>query len=308
VTGLSGDDRVASAALTYLAEPADPLLGELLRVLAPAEILACIKSGAIPADVADYLTPQELTILRPAMDRWRARIPVIPADALARHAAQGIRLLCPGDPGWPSRLDDLGATRPYALWIRGTADLQSCCERSAVAVIGARAATTYGAHIGAEIATALGEKGWTVVSGGAYGIDACAHRAAIAAGGRTIAVLACGPDIAYPRQHSDLFDAIAAQGAVISELPPGTLPARHRFLLRNRIIAALASGTVVIEAGMRSGTLNAARHAQELGRPLMAVPGPVTSAASAGCHTLIREQSAICVTSAADVIAEIPPF
>jgi DNA processing protein len=307
VTGLSGDDRVASAALTYLAEPADPLLGELLRILAPAEILACIKPGAIPAGVADYLTPQELTMLRPALHRWGARIPVIPADALVRHAAGGIRLLCPGDPGWPSRLDDLGATRPYALWVRGTTDLRAYCERS-IAVIGARAATAYGMHISAEIASALGETGWTVVSGGAYGIDACAHRAAIAADGRTIAVLACGPDIAYPRQHRDLFGAIAAQGLVISELPPGTLPARHRFLLRNRIIAALASGTVVVEAGMRSGTLNTARHVQELGRPLMAVPGPVTSAASAGCHALIREQSAFCVTSAADVIAEIPPF
>jgi DNA processing protein len=307
VTRPVGDDRIACAALTYLAEPADQLLGELLRVLPPADVLASIRSGVIPADVTDELTRHAAAALQPKLARWCSRIPAIPADAPARHAAEGIQLLCLGDPGWPSPLDDLGAARPYALWIRGTVDLQSCGERS-IAVIGARAATAYGAHVGSEIAAALGEDRWTVVSGGAYGIDACAHRAAIAAGGRTIAIMACGPDIAYPRQHSDLFDTIAAYGAVISEWPPGTLPARDRFLSRNRIIAALAAGTVVIEVGMRSGTLNAAQHAEDLGRPLMAVPGPVTSAASAGCHALIREQRAICVTSAADVIAEIPPF
>jgi len=177
-----------------------------------------------------------------------------------------------------------------------------------VAIVGARAATAYGTHVCTEIAGALAASGWTVVSGAAYGIDAAAHRAALAAGGTTIAVLACGPDVAYPRAHADLLDAIAAQGAVISEWPPGTAPGRWRFLLRNRVVAALAGGTVVIEAGARSGTISTARHAERLGRPLMAVPGPVTSPASAGCHQLIRDCSAVCVTSAADVIAEIPPF
>jgi DNA processing protein len=147
-----------------------------------------------------------------------------------------------------------------------------------------------------------------VLSGGAYGIDACAHRAALAAGGCTIAVLACGPDVDYPWEHRDLLAAIAAQGAVISEWPPGTPPARTRFLLRNRVIAALASGTVVVEAAPRGGTISAAGHAEDLRRPLMAVPGPVTSAMPAGCHDLIREHGAVCVTSAADVIAGTPPF
>ncbi len=195
--------------------------------------------------------------------------------------------------------------RPYALWVRGTADLRACSARS-VAIIGARAATAYGRYVSTRMAADLGATGWTVVSGGAYGIDASAHNGVLAAGGMTVAVLACGPDIAYPRPHRGLLDAIAAQGAVISEWPPGTPPARQRFLLRNRVIAALALGTVVVEAAAHSGTLAAARHAHDLGRPLMAVPGPVTSAMSAGCHSLIRERHALCVTGAADIAAYLP--
>jgi DNA processing protein len=307
VTRPPGDDRLARAALTYLAEPADPLLGELLRILDPSGVLAFIRSGAVRAGVADELAPYLADRLRATLAQWHALIPAIPPDAVTRHEASGIQLLCPDDPGWPSQLDDLGAARPLALWVRGTGDLRSCCAQS-VAVIGARAATAYGAHVSTEIAAGLGENGWTVVSGGDIGIDACAHRGALAAGGRTIAVLACGPDVDYPRDHRDLLAAVAAQGAVISEWPPRTPPARTRFLLRNRVITALASGTVVVEAGPRGGTISAAGHAGDLGRPLMAVPGPVTSAMSAGCHGLIREHGAACVTSAADVIAEIPSF
>ncbi|MGH3409153.1 MAG: DNA-processing protein DprA [Streptosporangiaceae bacterium] len=307
MTGLAGDDRLARAALTYLAEPADPMLGDLLQVLAPAEVLAAIGSGSVPADSAGGLAPYRASRLASALARWRDRLPGIPSDALDRHAGRGIRLVCPGDPGWPRQLDDLGAARPYALWARGTTDLRSMCAQS-VAIIGARAATAYGKHVCGQVAADLAERGWTVVSGGAFGIDACAHQAALAAGRPTVAVLACGPDIAYPAKHRGLLDAIAACGAVISEWPPGTRPARSRFLLRNRIVTALVSGTVVIETGVRSGTMAAARQAEELGRPVMAVPGPVTSATSAGCHELIRELSAICVTSAADIIREIPPF
>jgi DNA protecting protein DprA len=136
----------------------------------------------------------------------------------------------------------------------------------------------------------------------AHGVDACAHRAPLAAGGRTVAVLACGPDVDYPRDHRDLFAEIAAHGAVISESPPETPPSRPRFLLRNRVTTALASGTVVVEADRRSGAISGAEHAEGLRRPLMAVPGPVTSAVSAGCHDLIREHRATCVTSGAEVI------
>jgi DNA processing protein len=307
VTGQAGDDRLARAALTYLAEPADALLGDLLQVLPPAAILAAVRSGTVPADATEGLAPYRTGTLSSALARWRDRLTIIPPDVVERHAASGIQMVCPGDPGWPPQLDDLGATRPYALWLRGTEDLQSACIQS-VAIIGARAATAYGRHVCTQIAADLAERGWTVVSGGAYGIDACAHQAALAAGRPTIAVLACGPDVAYPAEHRGMLDTIAACGVVLSESPPGSRPTRSRFLLRNRIITALGSGTVVIEAGMRSGSMAAARQAEELGRPLMAVPGPVTSAMSAACHELIRELSAVCVTSAADVVGEIPPF
>ena len=302
MTAQPGDRQVACAALTFLAQAADPLLGGLLRVLDPTDVVAGIRSGTLPAAAAAALDAVQQARVRPALARWQARLARIPADAgLTRHAANGVHLVCPGDPGWPSQLDDLGSARPYALWVRGTTGLQSACAQP-VALVGARAATSYGTHICTEITTALSASGHTVVSGGAFGIDSRAHSAALAAGGLTIAVLACGPDVPYPSAHRTLLDAIAAQGAVISEWPPGTRPTQSQFLLRNRIIAALGRGTVIIEAAVRSGTLSTARHAISLGRPLMAVPGPVTSAMSAACHALIRDQGATLVTSAADIV------
>jgi DNA processing protein len=301
------EHQLACATLTRLAEPAHPLLGALLQLLPPAEVLAAIRFGTLPA-AADALDPDQVTGLRPALARWQARLPAIHAATdMAKYAACGIRLVCPGEPGWPAHLDDLGGARPYALWVRGPADLQACTGQS-VAIIGARAATAYGVHVCTGLAATLAGSGWTIISGGAYGIDAAAHRAALTAGAATIAVLACGPDIPHPRQHHDLLATIAYRGAVISEHPPGTPVSRQRLLARNRIITALAAGTVVVEAAVRGGTISAARLADDLGRPLMAVPGPVTSAASAGCHQLIRDLSAACVTSAADITSEIPPF
>ncbi|HUY47598.1 MAG TPA: DNA-processing protein DprA [Streptosporangiaceae bacterium] len=302
MTPRQDDPRAACARLTYLAEPANPILGALLQVLPPDEVVAAIRSGNIPAA---RLAETQAARIRPMLAGWRAQLASVPPDAgVAQHAANGIHLLCPGDPEWPSRLDDLGVGRPYALWVRGTTDPQSLCGKS-VAVVGSRAATAYGIHVSAEITTTLSADGWAIVSGGAYGIDAAAHRAALAAGGPTVVVLACGPDIAYPRGHARLFDAVAANGAIISESPPGTPPDRARFLARNRLIAALACGTLVVEASPRSGTLVTARHAIELGRPMMAVPGPVTSAMSAGCNALLRDRRAECVTCAADVLTHI---
>ena len=189
--------------------------------------------------------------------------------------------------------------------MRGTADLRDLCRQSA-AVVGSRAATAYGRHMCAEIVAGLSASGFAIVSGGAYGIDAAAHRAALACSGRTVAVLACGPDLAYPREHVGLLDDIASHGAVVSEYPPGTPPARHRLLARNRVIAALTRGTLVVEAAPRSGTLVTAQRASELGRPVLAVPGPVTSATSAGCHLLIRAGQAVLVTSAAEAASYLP--
>ena len=304
-----GEQSLARAALTYLAEPGDPALGALLAICEPAEVLAAIKADVLPATgprCGD--SPASRKALGHALGRWRARLPALPGDAgIAAACRDGIRLLCPGDPQWPERLDELGQARPYALWLRGCADLPSACLRS-VSMVGSRAATGYGAHIAGEIAADLGEAGWTIVSGGAYGIDAAAHRGARATRAITIAVLACGVDYPYPAGHADLFADIAAAGLVVSEWPPGRHPARLRFLTRNRVIAALTCGTVIVEAGERSGALNTARHAADLGRPLMAVPGPVTSPQSAGCHRIIRDWGASCVTCAADIIEMLTPL
>jgi DNA processing protein len=244
-------------------------------------------------------------------------------DDLVRAHRAGARLVCPEDAEWPEGLDDLlnvlslerrelssGGVRktevrrggpPLALWVRGSSRLHDACERS-VAIVGSRAATSYGTEIAGEIGYGVAERGVTVVSGAAYGIDVAAHRGALAAEAPTIAVLACGVDVSYPRGHAVLLDRIAATGLVVSEVPPGSAPSRIRFLTRNRIIAALSCGTVVVEAAIRSGALNTARWAQQLLRPVMGVPGPVTSAMSAGVHEMVRSDNALLVTDAAEVL------
>jgi DNA processing protein len=298
-----GPDRLARAALSCLAEPADPQLGALLRACSPASVVSALAAGTLPVGVA----PASAGIpgLAQAFRRWSARLGEVPTEGvLADWRQAGIGLLCPGDPGWPSQLDVLGDARPWALWVRGRADLRFACLRS-VSIVGTRAASPYGQHVCGELAAGLAERGWAVVSGGAFGIDACAHRGALAADGITVAVLPSGVDQPYPRSHDGLFEAIAAQGVLVSEWPPGRHPTRPGFLVRNRVISALSRGTVLIEAAPRSGALSTARHARDQNRPLMAVPGPVTSPASAGCHLVIREWGAECVTGVADVIAHL---
>jgi DNA processing protein len=310
VTGRLDGESYARAALTYLAEPGDVRLGGLVRTRGAAPTLGAIRAGGFPAGDGDGHGgggAARAAALR-AMQRWRVRLAELPtADEMAGFCRAGIRLACPGDPEWPVRLDDLGDARPYALWLRGSADLRFSCLRS-VAIVGSRAATAYGSYVASEFAASVAARGWAVISGGAYGVDAAAHRGALAADGVTVAVLACGVDVPYPAGHADLLDAIAAQGVIASEWPPGRTVTRLRFLVRNRVIAALAAGTLVVEAGERSGALNTARHARDLGRPLMAVPGPVTSDLSAGCHTIIRDWQGILVTSAADVIEYLSPI
>jgi DNA processing protein len=293
--------RLARAVLTCLAEPGDRLLGALLRDGDPVEVVAAIKAGRSPGR-PEGIDPRALSR---AVTRWAARFGDVLTEAdLAAWWKRGVRLVGPGDAEWPTQLASLGDATPYALWLRGSADLRFGCLRS-VSLVGSRAATAYGSHVCTEMAAALGERGWTTISGGAYGIDGCAHRGALAADGLTIAVLACGVDRYYPAGHEELLDAIAAQGVLVSEWPPGRRPTKHGFLVRNRVIAALTRGTVVVEASLRSGALNTARHARDICRPLMAVPGPVTSAASAGCHQMIREWGAVCVTDAADVLEQV---
>jgi len=300
-------DRFVRAALSVLADPGDLVLGALLRRLGPAAVLGAVSS---PGNAEDMLpgSCRDLPGLARAFGRWRARLPdVPPAARVAAWEATGYRLVCPGDPEWPTQLDDLGDARPLLLWLRGGTDLRFACLRS-VSIVGARAATAYGNHVAAELAADLADRGYSVVSGGAYGIDASAHRGALAAGGVTVGVLASGLGFGYPKGHEDLFAVIARGGVMVSECPPDRAPTRPGFLVRNRIIAALSRGTLVIEAARRSGALNTARHARDLNRPVMAVPGPVTSEQSAGCHDLIRDTDATCVTCAADVLELIAPL
>ncbi len=312
-------EAYARAALTYLAEPTDRWLGQLLRVHGAVATLDAIKSGqplgtmGLAGNAAAQGTGPGLPrgrareAVKSAMERWRTRLPELPSpEQVLAFRESGIRLVCPGDPEWPGQLADLGDDQPYALWLRGSADLRFSCLRS-VAIVGSRAATAYGSYVAAEFAASVAARGLAVVSGGAFGIDAAAHRGALGADGVTVAVLACGVDMAYPTAHTELFDAIAAQGVLVSEWPPGRHVSRLRFLVRNRAIAALSTGTLVVEASQRSGAVNTARHARDLRRRLMAVPGPVTSDLSAGCHQVIREWAGTMVTSSAEVVEHLSP-
>ena len=297
---ISAEERHARALLTRVAEPGDELLGRLIAAEGAIGALDVIRSDASPGSC-----PTDLGGGDPGrrFAAWRARLPgVEPERLLDECDALGGRLVCPEDAEWPSQLDDLGDRRPYALWVRGDQDLRFACLRS-VAIVGSRSATSYGINVASEMGAELADRKWTVVSGGAYGIDAAAHRGVLAADGMTVAVLACGVDFTYPASHEGMFREIARYGLVVSELPPGTPPSRRRFLVRNRTIAALTRGTVVVEAARRSGAISTARHARDLHRAVMIVPGPVTSATSAGCHTLLREWGeAVCVTDTAEVL------
>ena len=294
-------EAVALVAWNIVAEPGDAVAGTLIGELGAADALALAFGGSSPSAFAlldDVGSGQRA--LSEARKRWRPRAdPRAVRDALrgARHV--DATLLLPGDACWPVALDDLGVNAPPALWVRGRPELLVAEPR--VSLVGARASSGYGEHVAAELAGDLAASGAVIVSGGAYGIDGTAHRAALGVEGATVAFLAGGVDRAYPAGHQQLIRQIAGRGAVVSEPPCGAAPTKWRFLARNRLIAALGQATVVIEAGWRSGSLNTAGHAAALGRPLGAVPGPVTSAASAGCHRLLREYDAQCVTSAEEV-------
>ncbi|MDQ0789491.1 DNA-processing protein DprA [Streptomyces sp. B3I8] len=284
-------DLLARVLLSRVVEPGDETAGRWLRERGAAHVAAHLELGGAPLPGASD-------------KRWagllaRARR-ATPEDDLATARDAGVRFVRPGDLEWPAQLDDLADARPVGLWVRGTPSLRMWALRS-VAVVGARACTEYGAHMATTLAAQLAERGWVVISGGAYGVDGAAHRGALAAGGATVAVLACGVDRPYPRGHTALLTRIARQGLVIGELPPGEHPTPSRFILRNRVIAALTRGTVVVEAAHRSGALVTARAAARLGRHTMGVPGPATSALSAGAHELLR-RDAVLVSDAADIV------
>lgn len=284
-------------ARAYLLRTVEPPSRDLVRLIeqhGPVEVADRVRRGAVPEAL---------------LERAAARRGADTAEAdLAEAAAVGARLLVPEDPQWPgwqfaafdtTRRADLAP--PVALWARGPGDPSVLADRS-VTVVGARGATRYGLHAAADFASVLARRGVTVFSGAAFGIDAAAHRGALAAGGRTVAVLACGPDRVYPAAHAELIERIADTGLVLTEYPPGTVPGRLRFLVRNRLLAALGAGCLVVEAGTRSGSKRTASDAVALRRPLMALPGPVTSAMSVGCHELIRSRRAELVGRPEDVL------
>ena len=210
----------------------------------------------------------------------------------------GSIFLTPQSPDWPTSVNDLSAT-PFGLVVKG--DLSALAEKS-LAIVGTRNPTPYGLRIAGDFAAGFVDREWSIVSGGAYGIDSAAHKGALIAEGRTIAVLAAGVDVAYPAGNARLFAEIAENGALVSEVLPGSHAIPSRFLTRNRIIAALSQATLVVEAAFRSGSLRTARDAAELLRPVMAIPGPINAPTSEGCHRLIGERAAEIVTSVADAV------
>ncbi|MGW7080666.1 DNA-processing protein DprA [Streptomyces sp. NPDC054866] len=285
------EERLARVALTRILEPGDEVGGRWLRESGAVDVVRRLVEGE---ERLDGVTPVRWEGLRARAGKARPERDL----AVARDA--GVRFVCPGEAEWPVQLDDLGDARPVGLWVRGRPSLRIWALRS-VAVVGARACTEYGAHMAADLGAGLAERGWVVVSGGAYGVDGAAHRGALGAGGATVAVLACGVDRAYPRGHAELLRRIAEQGLLVGELPPGDHPTPSRFILRNRVIAALTRGSVVVEAAYRSGALATARSARELGRFTMGVPGPATSGLSAGVHELLRRDGVL-VTDAAEIV------
>ncbi|MCG8928414.1 DNA-processing protein DprA [Lentzea sp. CC55] len=293
--------RLARAYLSRVAEPYPAALAALVAEVGPVEAAALVRAGEVSSSVASQ------TSARRAEERAE--------QDLAHVAKLGGRLVVPEDEEWPRwpfvALEGVSARRcggePLALWVRGAHDLAEAVD-TAVAIVGSRASTGYGEHVAGEFAFGLAAAGVTVVSGAAYGIDGAAHRGSLAGGGLTVAVLACGVDFAYPAGHQGLLAKISREGVIVSEYPPGVMPARHRFLTRNRLIAALAGGTVVVEAGRRSGAKNTAAITLALGRPLMVVPGPVTSASSIGCHELLRDGQAVSVSSVAEVVESVGRF
>ncbi|MGC0363486.1 DNA processing protein [Rhodococcus sp. 27YEA15] len=288
-------DTLAWAYLSRVVQGPSTYLGTLVEQLGVQEAARCVRTGDLPLEF------REKTQARAHLDTARRDLDLM--------EAMGGRLVTPQSPEWPAwrmlAFDGLGRAAednsPCALWVVGSEKLADVTERS-IAIVGTRASTSYGDHVTAEIAGDLAADGWTVISGAAFGIDGAAHRATLGVGGVTVAVLACGVDRAYPSGHARLLQQIARSGGVVSEYPPGTTPAKFRFLARNRLVAAMSDGIVVVEAGWRSGARNTATWGRRLGRPVMAVPGPVTSASSAGCHRMIREGEALLVANASDVV------
>ena len=284
-------DRVARVALTWIAEPGHRTVWSMVRADGAAATLDRLLSGDIP----------DASLRAAVITKANIADPRRVAETAVRRAERfGARIVTPADDEWPVRVEALATLEvdapgrvnqhvrpPLCFWVRGSGSLGAALDRS-VAIVGARAASSYGTHVTTDLAYEMVENGWTVVSGGAYGIDSADHQAALAGDGRTVAVLACGVDKPYPVGNTTMFERIIASGLLVSEWPPGAEPLRHRFLIRNRVIAAATAGTVVVEAAARSGAMQTMSRVFALRRPGMIVPGPVTAAMSGGCHERLR--------------------
>lgn len=289
-------ERMARVALSMIAEPNDPATGHVLAHAGGIETLRLIESD----DPVPGLARVDALM-------WRGQLATQIVPGLVRRVAetQGgeYGTLIPSDKEWPAGLDDLGDRAPYLLWTRGAVSFLTTELSDRVTITGARASTSYGEHVTSELAAGMADEERVIVAGGAYGIEGTAHRRALAAGGHTVAVLASGLDRPYPAGHSDLLSRVGDLGLLVSELPPGATPTKHRFTARNRLMAALSGATVIPEAGVRSGSVTTVLAARALGRSVGAVPGPVTSAASSGPNELIKQGFAVLVTQPGDVIA-----
>ena len=281
------DVNEALLLLAHVVEPNDERMQLFIEHVGPIEAIEAIRRGSIPKREPEGL---------------QARLREFSFRAALRELDQSsARLIFRDSPEWPSQLNDLRHERPFVLWVVGSPDLRLAAVRS-LSIVGARDCTPYGSFVARDWSSRFSDRNWVVVSGGALGIDGSAHQGVLSVGGITVCVLACGVDVAYPRAHESLFANIADTGLLVSESPPGSSALRQRFLSRNRVIAALSRGTVVVEAGKRSGTTSTANFVNRLNRPLFAVPGAVTSPASAGCHQLINEGKAILASDWQEVV------
>ena len=287
-------ERMARIVLSMIAEPDDLTTGYILGRHGGVATLSLVESDHDVTGLgrADVLLWRE---------RLRARIAPDLMERVAEAEQHGFGTLIPADREWPAGLDELGDRAPYVLWVQGASSFLATALRDRVTFTGSRASTNYGEHVTSELVTGMADEERVIVAGGAYGIEGTAHKSALAAGGHTIAVLASGLDRQDPAGHSDLLHRIGDIGLLVSELPPGTVPTKHRFTARNRLMAALSGATVIPEAGVRSGAMTTVLHARGLGRGVGAVPGPVTSVASTGPNHLIRHGLALLIAQASDV-------
>lgn len=291
------DEETARIALALFAEPGDPVTGRFIQRVGAVETVRLLASD----DPVPVLSKEAAAL-------WRKHFrpdqqPNALRDVLRATENLGLTIVVPGVHGFPASLNDLGERVPYLIWAKGAVSLLAGEMASRFSITGSRAATSYGEHVAGEIASDLTSQEKVLVSGGAYGIDTSVHRATLAAGGRTVAVMASGLDLLYPAGNRDLLERIGDLGLLVSEQPPGAVPTRGRFIVRARLVAALSGSTTIVEAAWRSGALAVAHQANELGRVVGAVPGPVTSAASAGTHRLLHEGAARLVTDATDLVA-----